>query len=147
MSAFGPITVGDKADEAVVARLGREISALNFATTGIRDGRWLYAAVHDDDGELAGAIDGWTWGGTAWIEHLWVHERHRGRRLGTDLLAAAEAEARARGCTQMALTTHSFQAPDFYRRHGFEVAGEVRGYPAGHAYLLMRRELSPAARG
>lgn len=137
----GEITVTDRPDPDVVARLGRELAAFNFEASGVRDGVELYAAVHDDGGELAAAVDGWTWGGTGWVEHLWVHQRHRGAGHGTALLAAFEREARARGCTQLGLTTHSFQAPDFYRRHGFEVVGELPGYPAGHSLFLMRRRL------
>ena len=142
MTPFGPITVLDKPDREVVDQLGDEITAFNFASTDIHDGVEIFAAVRDEDGRLAAGIYGWTWGGTAWIERLWVHERHRGRRLGTELLAALEQEARVRGCEQIALTTHSFQAPDFYRRNGFSVAGEIAGYPTGHAYLLMCRRLT-----
>jgi hypothetical protein len=64
--------------------------------------------VRDATGALVAGVDGWTWGGTCWIEHLWVRE----------------------------------SAP-FYRRHGFEVTGELPGYPAGHSYLLMRKLLDP----
>jgi GNAT superfamily N-acetyltransferase len=136
------VRIVDRPDAAVVDRLGEEISAFNFATTGIHDGRELFAAVEDERGDLTAAVHGWTWGATCWIERLWVREGDRRRGIGTTLLAAVEAEARARGCSQMALTTHSFQAPDFYVRHGFEVAGEVADYPAGHSYLLMRKPLS-----
>ncbi len=136
------IRVVDEEDADVVARMENELSAFNFATTGIHDGRWLFATVRDEAGELRGAIQGWTWGGSGWIERLWVRERDRGAGLGTALLTAAIDEIRARECTQVGLTTHSFQAPDFYRRHGFTVAGEIPGYPAGHSYLLMRRALA-----
>jgi ribosomal protein S18 acetylase RimI-like enzyme len=136
------IRVLDEEDPDVVGRLADELSSFNFAATGIHDGRWLFAAVRDDAGEVRGAIQGWTWGGSGWIERLWVREADRGVGLGSALLTAAIEEVRARGCTQVGLTTHSFQAPDFYRRHGFTVAGEIPGYPAGHAYFLMRLVLT-----
>jgi GNAT superfamily N-acetyltransferase len=135
--------VVDAPDTALAARLDDEIAAFNFEATGIRDAREFAAAVRDGAGELTAGIHGWTWGAAAWIERLWVREDARQRGLGTQLLGAVESEARARGCRQLALTTHSFQAPDFYRRHGFEVVGELPDFPVGHASLLMRKRLSP----
>jgi len=41
----------------------------------------------------------------------------------------------------MALMAHGFQAPDFYRRNGFEKVGEVKDYPPGSCDLLLRRRL------
>jgi ribosomal protein S18 acetylase RimI-like enzyme len=135
------LRVADEPEPDVVAWAVRELHAHNAATTGIDDARALFAAVRDDDDALVAAIDGWTWGGTAYVDTLWVRPDARGAGLGTGLLAAAEAEARDRGCAQLVLTTHSFQAPDLHRRCGFEVAGEVDGYPAGHAYYLIRKRL------
>ena len=136
--------MSDAPEPSVVAQLSEEITAFNFAATRTNDGRYLFAALHDEAGHLRAGIYGWTWGGTCWIEYLWVREGARGAGLGSRLLEGAEAEARRRGCTQMALTTHSFQAPDFYRRHGFEASGAVRDYPAGQALLVMRKPLEPA---
>jgi GNAT superfamily N-acetyltransferase len=126
---------------ALAARLDAEIAAFNFDATGIRDARDFSAAVLDDAGELIAGVQGWTWGATGWVERLWVRADARHGGLGTQLLAAVESEARARGCRQLALSTHSFQAPGFYRRHGFEVVGDLSDYPVGHTSLLLRKRL------
>jgi GNAT superfamily N-acetyltransferase len=138
------IAVRDQPDAGMARFLGERINAFNAAVTGIDDGRSLTAAVRGDGGEVLAGIHGWSWGGTCWIESLWVREDLRGRGLGSALLLAAESEARSRGCHQVALDTHTFQAPAFYARHGFEVAGRVDGYPAGHARLMLRKALDGA---
>ena len=52
-----------------------------------------------------------------------------------------ETEALARGCTQVVLSTHSFQAPDLYQRLGYRIYGEVDGYPAGHRHIHLVKSL------
>jgi GNAT superfamily N-acetyltransferase len=122
-------------------RLGREINAFNIAATGYRDARHLTLAVHADDSDLLAGLNGWTWGGCGYIELLWVREDQRGNGLGTRLLAAAEAEARSRGCDRVTLTTHSFQAPGFYARHGYAECGRTPGYPSGHDHVHLVKRL------
>jgi GNAT superfamily N-acetyltransferase len=104
------IAIDDAPDPALAARLDEEIAAFNFDATGIRDARDFGAAVHDDDGTLLAGVQGWMWGATCWVERLWVRTDARHRGVGTDLLMAVVSEARARGCAQLALTTHTFQA-------------------------------------
>jgi len=138
------IQVFDRTDPSVSAELANAIDGFNMAAVELHDARDLFAQVRDGGGALVAGVDGWTWGGTCWIEHLWVREADRRHGIGGRLLAAVEREARSRGCGQIGLSTHSFQGPAFYRRHGFEVTGEMPGYPAGHSYLLMRKLLATA---
>ena len=68
-------------------------------------------------------------GQPGFVETLWVREDLRRAGLGARLLATAEVEAVRRGCREMHLDTHSYQAPDFYHHRGYAVIGELPGWP------------------
>ncbi len=104
--------------------------------TGYFDGKLLGGSVRNDVGEVIAGFSGHTWGGCCEISHLWVDADHRGGGLGTALIDAAEAEALRRGCVQVVLTTHSFQAPEFYERLGYERKYAIRGRPKGHSNIV-----------
>ena len=120
------------AADAVRAELERRIIAFNEAVTGHHDGRTLTFVVREQGAIVAG-LDGFTWGGYARIEYLFVDESHRGRGLGSALMDAALREARARDCDAITVDTHEFQAPAFYERLGFGRVGTTLGTPRGSA--------------
>ena len=61
---------------------------------------------------------------TGEIYSLFADRRHRGRGLGTALLAAAEQHCRRReSATLIVYTGHSAAAVDFYLKHGFRMVG------------------------
>ena len=113
----------------------------NRAATGHADGRGLGFEIIGEDGAQVGAIAGHTWGGVAEIAQLWVDPAHRGRGAGLQLLDAALAEAKARGCRRVFLMTYDFQAPWLYERRGFTRVIEIPDWPLGHTHILMRRDL------
>ena len=49
-----------------------------------------------------------------------------------------------RGCEIVYLDTFSFQAPDFYRAIGYEVAYEIEGFPDNITKHLMIKHLGKA---
>ncbi|MDZ5441800.1 GNAT family N-acetyltransferase [Micromonospora sp. 4G57] len=127
----GELRVGG-ADAELSARLERELTAYNNAATGADDEADLSVRVTGPDGELVGGLTGWTWGGRAGVNTLWVRADRRHQGWGGRMLRAAEEEARRRGCTEVSLSSFSFQAPDFYRRHGYSDTGIRDGIPGGH---------------
>ena len=124
-----------------LAELEEEINQFNYRATGFFDGRSLAAFMRDGEGRLRAGLAGHTWGGCCEVRFLWVREAERRSGVGSALLRAAEREARARGCAALVLSTHSFQAPDFYRRHGYVEVGRAEGYPRGFAQVFLRKAL------
>jgi GNAT superfamily N-acetyltransferase len=135
------LEIDDQPDDADVRFLDQQINDFNFAVTGVTDGRLLALFLRDAQGSIIAGLYGWTWGGCLEIKYLWVAEAWRGRGHGTRLLAAAEGEAIARGCTQAMLDTHSFQAPLFYQRAGYTIFGVMDNYPTGHAKCYLKKQL------
>jgi GNAT superfamily N-acetyltransferase len=116
--------------------LAERIYEFNAAATGYVDGKLLAGSIRSDAGEVIAGFTGHTWGGCCEISYVWVRDGHRGRGLGRALLRAAETEAQRRSCVQVVLLTHSFQAPEFYERLGYERRYAIEGRPMGHSDIV-----------
>ncbi len=93
------------------------------------------------DQEIVGGVIGATYWDWCYINLLWIETELRGRGYGHRLLTMAEEEARRRGAKNAYLDTFSFQAPDFYRQHGYRVFGELPDFPRGHQRYFLTKEL------
>lgn len=122
------------------------IYEFNSGVTGYFDGRLLGGTIRNEAGEVIAGFCGHTWGGCCELSNLWVHERYRGQGLGKTILRAAEEEAIRRGCGQVVLLTHSFQAPDFYERLGYERKYTIAGLPRGHSDIVFVKPLEGGER-
>ncbi|WP_372347803.1 GNAT family N-acetyltransferase [Streptomyces sp. KL116D] len=95
-----------------------------------------------EDGSLAGGLDAHTWATWLHVNLLWVDDRHRGAGLGSRLLAEAERIAREdRECVNSRVETWDFQAPGFYRQHGYDVVAVVPDYPPGVKEFTLTKRL------
>jgi GNAT superfamily N-acetyltransferase len=117
----------------------------NVQATGLSDGIAFGLFVRGPDGVVEGGASGWTWGGSCFIRYLVLPHEMRRQGFGTQLMSVIETEARNRGCEQIVLETHSFQARGFYETLGFHVVGEVPEYPRGHRLFMMVKRLGPVA--
>ncbi|MDR5665043.1 GNAT family N-acetyltransferase [Burkholderia cenocepacia] len=109
--------------------ISRKLGEFNHAMTGRADAAALDVYVTDPAT------------GLFFIDLFYLPESLRGGGFGSRLLREAEAEAKRRGCARAVLYTISFQAPDFYRKHGYETFGEVPCEPAGAARVFMVKVL------
>jgi len=135
------ILVSDDAKPEELQFLEEQINEYNFTTTGIRDARLLVILLRDSAGRIYAGLSGHTWGGVGEVRFLWVDEQRRHAGIGSRLLRAAEEEAGSRGCRKIVLSTHSFQAPGFYLKHGYVVTGEFPDYPRGHKSIFLEKPL------
>jgi ribosomal protein S18 acetylase RimI-like enzyme len=135
------VRITDEVDEAAIEELRNRVNEYNLAATGLPAGQSLGCFVRDEHGGLIAGIDGFTWGGYAKIEWLWVDEHHRGGGLGTGLVRAAEVEAERRGCDVVRVDSHTFQAPGFYEKLDYRPIGFAEGTPIGHGEVFFAKRL------
>jgi len=143
------LIVTDAPPASARAVIGEGLATYNDELTGISDRRDLGVLVQDArSGAVLGGIIGRTSLGLLFIDLVYLPKALRRDGLGSRMLAMAEDEGRARGCVSAMLFTISFQAPDFYARHGWREFGRIPCKPEGTARIFFTKSLaheSPAA--
>lgn len=129
----------DAGDQAAIEA---GMDAYNQSRVGPDPTRPLWLTCRDPHGRITGGarcLIMWHW---LLIDWLWIAEEHRRTGLGSRLLRRAEQAGMAQGCTGVMLNTFSFQAPEFYRRHGYEVFGRLADLPPGEIRYWMSKQLA-----
>ena len=125
--------------ENEIKYIREELNQFNNERVGEDGHTPLNIVEYDTNGNMIGGILGGTYWGWMYVDILWVHESHRYNGIGSKLLCKAEKEAIRRGCHHVHLDTMSWQAPEFYQKHGYEVIGILPDIPNGNQkYLLMK---------
>jgi len=130
-------------DPELSAALNAGLDEYNFAATGTskKDQDVFSVKVTDEAGAIVGGLTAWTWAGLCGISMLWVRSDAREDGWGSKILLAAETEARRRGCDRVAVSSFTFQAPDFYKRHGYVETGRTLGIPGDAEDVHMFKRL------
>ena len=113
----------------------------NDSQVGPSGAKGLALFARRADGEIVGGLQGMTYWSWLHVYTLVVAEAYRKQGLGSLILAEAEAEAARRGCIGVYLETMSFQALPFYRKHGYEVFGQLEECPPGHMCYFLQKKL------
>lgn len=88
---------------------------------------------------ILGIIHGKYFGGWCAITDIAVSEHARGKGVGKALMSHVEAEAKQKDCVGIHLTTLSFQAPEFYKKLGFDIYAELDQFAGGKRILLKKQ--------
>ena len=127
-------------DVAVLSQGLRSHMGAIFGTTWTQS---IAFYLRDAEGKIVGGVYG-NYGVFNWVyvDTLWVSDELRGRGYGAQLLTAIENEAIKHNCTNIYLDTFSFQAPEFFKRLGYEIFGELKDFPPGHSRIFLTKKLS-----
>ena len=80
-----------------------------------------FCFVAEDDDKIAGVITGRAYYNEVHIGDLIVGKDYRKDGVGSKLVAAVEDAYKGKGYEKIALTTFGFQAPEFYKKLGYEL--------------------------
>lgn len=75
----------------------------------------------DDNNEIIGVLNAYTAYSEIYIDGMWVNSTHRGKGYGRKLIEALENHFKNKGFNNINLVTSQFQAPEFYKKCGFEL--------------------------
>ncbi|MGI2031556.1 GNAT family N-acetyltransferase [Rhizobium panacihumi] len=125
----------EKAVEAPLVAYNRE----RFGDAGLKK---LGIFLRDPQGNIEGGLIGHTARGWLYTKLIFIPERLRGQGLAGRLLAAAEQEAKARGCTGAFIDSMNADAVRTYERLGYVAVGKLDGFAGDSAIVWLAKRFS-----
>lgn len=136
----GQLEIHEARDPQAVKVIGQALNAVSDTLFGPDPSRETLAILATDE---SGQNQGGLW---MRVRHHWLFLdlfilAPEARRTGTGTRILTLAEDAARTCTGIWLDTYGFQAPDFYRRHGYTPIGTLPNYPTPHGRHFLAKRL------
>ncbi|KTD33602.1 GNAT family acetyltransferase [Legionella nautarum] len=98
--------------------------------------------IRDNQAQIVGGCAGDNMYGGLFVGQLWVKEDLRGKGYGTQLMSLAENLAKKSQCRFITVNTFEWEALDFYKKLGFYVEFERRGYDKHSIFYFLRKDLA-----
>ena len=135
------IEISDRVTPEITFCIAEGLDRFNDQQIGYGDRLPLAVVVRSRQVGTFWGITGRSSLGLLFLDLFYLPEALRGTGLGSELLRRFEQEGRRRGCLSAVLYTISFQAPEFYQRHGWQRMGEVLCLPPGTSRIFMSKTL------
>jgi len=100
--------------------------------------------AHDGE-KLVGSVIGKIFFNWLHIDLFWVEEAYRKKGIGTQLMKGAYEYAAVRELSGIEVWTQSWQAPEFYRKLGYEEFAVLDDFTPGRKRHAFRRTIAGAA--
>ena len=142
MSKALSVIVEPDPPKAWIETIERGLRLHNTAATGIVAFYPVGVVVKNNETVVGGLFGNLT-GGWLHVRSLWIEPACRGRGYGTELMAAAERYALAKGSVAGFVQTASYEARPLYEKLGYAVFAELVDHPVkGHRrYFMAKRPL------
>ncbi|MFE4711649.1 MULTISPECIES: GNAT family N-acetyltransferase [Paenibacillus] len=113
------------------------------ATNGLlkKPGKDINLYLKDDSGNVVGGLFCETWLCGLYLDVFWIADEYRGKGYGKIMIAEAERLGKELGCIFAHTCTFTYQAPEFYKRMGYEVFAVNDEYPEGIKQFFLKKKL------
>ncbi len=96
--------------------------------------------VRDDENQTKGGCNGCIYYSCLYIDNLWIDKELRGKNYGTQLMQFAEKFGKENEALFATVNTMDWEALDFYKKLGFEVEFERKGYVNNSTFYFLRKD-------
>lgn len=114
---------------------------VNFNSEIIKEQATHFSIFAKNNSHIIGGALIWEHSDALYIDVLWCNEKYRKKGIGTKIISMIDAEALNKGLAKIFVDTFSFQAQEFYQKHGFHCIGSIPGYLLGHERIFMRKDI------
>ncbi len=97
--------------------------------------------IRDEKGKIMGGCGGDNMYGGLFVGQLWVAKPLRNKGYGTQLMQKAETLAKESKCNFIAVNTFDWEALGFYKKLGFYVEFERKGFDKNSIFYFLRKDL------